>query len=189
MKAVVVYESMYGNTHLVADAIGAGLRERAGETDEIVVVPVGAASQQVLAGADLVVVGGPTHVHGMSRANTRKAALAAAQKPQSPLVVDADAEGPGLRDWFDSLDGLAALTTHAAAFDTRLDANPVLTGRASKGIARRLRGAGCDLVADPESFLVTKGDRLADDEEQRARGWGADLALTPELRKVSSSRG
>ena len=30
MKAVVVYESMYGNTHLVADAIGAGLRERAG---------------------------------------------------------------------------------------------------------------------------------------------------------------
>ena len=26
MRAVVVYESMYGNTHLIADAIGAGLR-------------------------------------------------------------------------------------------------------------------------------------------------------------------
>ena len=25
MRAVVVYESMYGNTHLIADAIGAGL--------------------------------------------------------------------------------------------------------------------------------------------------------------------
>jgi flavodoxin len=25
MRAVVAYESMYGNTHLVADAIGAGL--------------------------------------------------------------------------------------------------------------------------------------------------------------------
>ena len=28
MKAVVVYESMYGNTHLVADAIATGLRDR-----------------------------------------------------------------------------------------------------------------------------------------------------------------
>ena len=170
MKAVVVYESMYGNTHLVADAIGAGLRERAGANDEIVVLPVGAATPLVLGGADLVVVGGPTHAHGMSRPTTRKAAVAAANKPESPLDVDADAEGPGLRDWFDALDGLGALPTCAAAFDTRLDAKPVLTGRASKGIARRLRGAGCDLVTDPESFLVTKGDHLADDEEQRARG-------------------
>ena len=76
----------------------------------------------MLAGADLVVVGGPTHAHGMSRATTRKAAVAAADKPESPLEVDPDAEGPGLREWFDSLDGLGALPTQAAAFDTRLDA-------------------------------------------------------------------
>jgi hypothetical protein len=188
MKAVVVYESMYGNTHLVADAIGAGLRERAAANDAIVVVPVGAATPQVLAGADLVVVGGPTHAHGMSRVTTRKAAVAAAEKPESPLEVDPDAEGPGLREWFDSLDGLGALPTQAAAFDTRMDAPPLLTGRASQGIARRLRNAGCHLVAVPESFLVTKGDHLADHEEQHARGWGADLVIAPELRKLSSSR-
>ena len=36
MRAVVVYESMYGNTHLVADAIGAGL----GPAFDVSVVPV-----------------------------------------------------------------------------------------------------------------------------------------------------
>ena len=70
MRAVVVYESMYGNTHLVADAIGAGLRPAC----DVSVVPVAEAGPAVLAGADLVVVGGPTHVHGMGRASTRKAA-------------------------------------------------------------------------------------------------------------------
>ena len=40
MRAVVVYESMYGNTHLVADAIGAGLIT----AFEVSVVPVSEAS-------------------------------------------------------------------------------------------------------------------------------------------------
>jgi hypothetical protein len=186
MKAVVVYESMYGNTHLVAEAIGAGLRERAAGGADVVVVPVERAAEATLAAADLVVVGGPTHAHGMSRTNTRKAAVDAAGKPKSDLSVDPDAEGPGLRDWFDTL---GKLTVNAAAFDTRIDAPPVLTGRASKGITRELRRHGCTVIADPESFLVTKANHLEDHEEQRAREWGAVLATAPELGKVSSSRG
>jgi hypothetical protein len=91
MRAVVVYESMYGNTHLIADAIGAGL----GTVFDVRVVPVSEASAAVLDGADLVVVGGPTHAHGMSRAGTRKAAVEAADKPASPLKVEPDALGPG----------------------------------------------------------------------------------------------
>ena len=59
------------------------------------VVPVSQAGPAVLAGADLVVVGGPTHAHGMSRASTRKAAVQAADKPVSPLTVEPDALGPG----------------------------------------------------------------------------------------------
>jgi flavodoxin len=66
MRAVVVYESMYGNTHQVAEAIGAGL----GGAFEVSVVPVSKAGPAVLADADLVVVGGPTHLHAMSRAAT-----------------------------------------------------------------------------------------------------------------------
>src|SRR6266536_4698634 len=99
MRAVVVYESMYGNTHLIADAIGAALRT----AFDVRVVPVSQAKPEVIADADLVVVGGPTHAHGMSRAATRKAAVEAANKPVSPLRAEPGALGPGLRDWFASL--------------------------------------------------------------------------------------
>ena len=169
MKIVVVYESMYGNTHLIADAIGKGLQE----AGEVVVVPVAGADAAALEGADLVVVGGPTHVHGMTRDSTRKSAVEAAQKPDSDLVLDPDAAGEGLRDWFDDLGELA---THAAAFDTRMDGPVAFTGRASKGIAHRLNKHGCGLIDEPRSFLVTKENHLEPDEEEHAVSWGTDLA-------------
>jgi len=171
MRAVIVYESMYGNTHLVADAIGAGLRTAL----DVSVVPVAQASPEVLADADLVVVGGPTHVHGMSRAATRKAAVEAADKPASPLQVEPDALSPGLRDWFGSL---GHYQVKAAGFDTRIHGPAALTGRASKGVTRLLRAHGFDVVARPESFLVTKQDRLEPHETTRAREWGAKLAAS-----------
>ena len=169
MRAVVVYESMYGNTHLVADAIGAGLST----IFDVSVVPVAEASPVVLAEADLVVVGGPTHAHGMSRAATRKAAVEAANKPIGGLTVEPDALGPGLRDWFGSL---GRYVVKAAAFDTRVHGPAALTGRASKGVARLLREHGFELAAEPESFLVTKQDRLEPQETARAREWGTKLA-------------
>jgi hypothetical protein len=169
MRAVVVYESMYGNTHLVADAIGAGLRP----AFDVSVVPVSQVSPAVLADADLVVVGGPTHAHGMSRAATRKAAVEAASKPVSPLKLEPDALGPGLRDWFGEL---GHYPVKAAAFDTRMHGPAALTGRASKGVARLLREHGFDVVAESESFLVTKQDQLDPEETTRARDWGTNLA-------------
>jgi hypothetical protein len=169
MRAVVVYESMYGNTHLVAAAISQGLVGGG----EVSVVPVDEATAELLDGADLLVVGGPTHIHGMSRPSTRKGAIDAAAKPDSGLTLDPDAEGPGLRDWFDALGSLDA---EAAAFDTRMDGPPALTGRASKGIARRLRHHGLHLVEEPESFLVSKENHLEPGEEAHARAWGEKLA-------------
>jgi Flavodoxin len=168
MRAVVVYESMYGNTHLIADAIADGL----GGAPDVRVVPVEGAEPGVLRDADLLVIGGPTHAHSMTWPSTRKAAVEAAAKPGSDLELDPDAEGPGLRDWFDTL---GELDTAAAAFDTRIDAPPVVTGRASKAIAKKLRHHGCSLVSDPESFLVTKENHLEPEEEQRARRWGESL--------------
>ena len=169
MKAAVIYESMYGHTHQIAKAIGEGLSL----TAEVVVVPVGEAGTDLVKSADVVVVGGPTHAHGMSRANTRKAAADAAAKPGADLVLEPDAEDSGLREWFASLDGVL---TNAAAFDTRFDMPASITGRASKGIARKLRHHGATLIADPESFFVTKDSHLAPDQEARAREWGAQLA-------------
>lgn len=168
MRAIVVYESMYGNTHTVADAIGVGL----GTVMDAEIVSVHDATAARLAGADLLVVGGPTHAHGMSRAATRASAVADASKPDPPLEVDPDAEGEGLREWFD---GLGDLGLPAAAFDTRVDMAAALTGRASKGIAKRLRHHGCELVVEPASFLVTKETHLEPHEVEHARAWGEQL--------------
>ncbi len=169
MRAVVVYESMYGNTHLVANAIGAGL----GPVFDVSVVPVAQATPAVLAGAGLVVVGGPTHMHGMSRPATRQAAVESTGKPGSLLELDPDAPGPGLREWFGSL---GRYPVKAAAFDTRLHGPVAMTGRASKGVARLLRAHGFDMTAKPASFLVGKNNKLEPHEAARARDWGARLA-------------
>jgi hypothetical protein len=171
MRAVVVYESMYGNTHQIADAIGAGLRT----AFDVRIVPVSQADPEILSGADLVVVGGPTHAHGMSRAATRKAAVQAADKPVGGLKVEPGALGPGLREW---LGALGRYPVKAAAFDTRMHGPAALTGRASKGADRLLRAHGFDVVAKPESFLVTRQDRLDPQETTRARDWGAGLAAS-----------
>lgn len=184
MRAVVVYESMYGNTHLIADAIGDGLRDAAG-LDEVVVVPVHDATAALESGTDLLVVGGPTHVHGMSRESTREEAVRQANEPDSGLALDPDAEGPGLREWFDSLH---RLDVAAAAFDTRVDLPVALTGRASKGIARRLRKLHCHQVAEPRSFLITTDTELEPDEVEHAREWGAALAAPLATEHTTSSR-
>ena len=173
MRALVVYESMYGNTHLIADAIGAGLGPDA------TVVSVHDATRELVEAADLLVVGGPTHMHGLTRESSRTAAAEAAAKPDSPLTMDPDAFGDGLREWFDALGDMTA-ERRAAAFDTRMPGPPALTGRASKGIAKRLRRHGFRLIADPESFLVDRDTTLEEHEEDHARAWGASLTTTVE---------
>ena len=177
MRAVVVYESMFGNTHVVADHIARGM----GAGVDVAVVPVEGATAALVSAADLVVVGGPTHVHGLSTNRSRAGAQEIAAADED-LELDPDAEGPGLRDWFGGLSGGAM----AAAFDTRVDAPAAFTGRASKGIARRLRHHGFTLVADPESFVVDKANHLVGGEADRAETWGAALAATADLQRTGS---
>jgi hypothetical protein len=45
-------------------------------------------------------------------------------------------------------------------------------------MTRLLRAHGFDVVAKPESFLVTKQDRLEPQEAARAREWGSTLAAS-----------
>lgn len=171
MKALVVYESMYGNTHTVAEQIGEGLAE----LGEVVVVPVGEAGPEIVRSADLLVVGGPTHAHGMSTGSSRRSAVDDVDDLPDDLEVDPDAPGPGLRNWFKELDEVEAVP--AAAFDTRAGfMKPILSGQASRGIHRRLHRHGFAEIVDPESFLVDRDNHLMDGEEERARRWGAALA-------------
>ena len=171
MRAVIVYESMFGNTHAIADAVGKGLEPML----EVVVVPLAEAGRERLGDADLLVVGGPTHFHGMSRTCTRKWAAATAQKPSNDLVLDRDAHGPGVRDWLTSL---GHGDTKVAAFDTRFNGPAVLRGRASRVISRKLRQHGFEVVAKPESFFVNLKNHLEPGEEARAQEWGKRLAAS-----------
>ncbi len=165
MRALVVYESMYGNTAAIAEAIAASLRTRGIGVDAR---PASKVSATEVAEVDLLVVGGPTHVHGMSRTATRKTAAEDTANTFAGMTID-----PGLRDWLVELGiGHGRL---AAAFDTRIDKPVFFTGSAARGIARRLSRLGFRLVVPPQSFLVTPKNHLLSGETKRATAWGAAL--------------
>lgn len=178
MEIAVVFESMYGMTHEIADAIAEGVAEA--QPDATVTrLRVGEAEPARVAAADLLIVGGPTHMHGMTSGLTRKMAVSMEEKKERDEGghlghgLEPGAEGSGLRDWFHTLPK-AARGRHAAAFDTRGEGPMV--GAAAKGIAHRLERHGYGLVADPEGFVV-EGDAglLRAGERDRARAWAAGL--------------
>ncbi len=118
MRLVVVYESMFGATRIVAEAIAGGSTEY----DETTVVRANEVGGSVLYDADLVVVGGPTHVRSMSRPSTRKGAPGYAKKHGGGLALEPGADdAPGVREW---IDHLGQHTNFAAAFDTRVKGPP-----------------------------------------------------------------
>jgi Flavodoxin len=179
MEIVVVFESMYGVTHEIADAIAEGATE--GQPGvRAVCLRVGDADPERAAAADLLVVGGPTHMRGMSSGMTRKMAARIERDQETKRGttmghgLEPGAEGDGLRDWFHQLPQ-APKGRRAAAFDTR-GAGPGV-GAAAKGIAHRLERHGYSVVAEPEGFVV-EGDAglLKAGERDRARAWGAELA-------------
>ena len=166
MKALVVYESMYGNTAAVGDAIASSLRARGLDVE---VAPVTKVDPGAMDDVDLLVVGGPTHVHGMSRSSTRKTAAEDEKNTFSEPTLE-----PGLREWLKQLPtGTSRL---AAAFDTRIDKPVIFTGTAAKGIGRRLEDHGFRLIVKPECFLVSTQNRLLEGELEHAATWGTEVA-------------
>jgi len=167
MHVVIVYESLFGNTQAVADEIAAGLRAGGADVD---VVATSLASPEVVDRAGLLVVGGPTHVHGMTSGLSRRGARDEAVKKHQR---EPDVAPPALRDWLETLGRGAG--RRAAAFDTRAGGPRILTGSAERGIAQRLGRHGYDVVAE-ESFVVEgKTGPLQPGERDRARLWGGSL--------------
>jgi flavodoxin len=174
MRAVIVYESMFGATRQVAEAISEGL----GGPDLAKVVNVRDVTDDLIETTDLLVVGGPTHVHGMVRPRTRRAAAEMAQKPDKHLHLEPGATEPGLREWFDGM--TAVYLPPAAAFDTRMSGPSFFTGRASRRIERQLEKHGARFVSRPRSFLIAH-DEPAPGQLDAARKWGQQLAETVPL--------
>ena len=180
MDVVIVYESMFGNTHAVAEAVADGIFD-ADPAAHVTVLPVSEATAGDVAGAGLLVVGGPTHMRGMTSGLSRRKGLEAQEKAASDkgagFTHEPAAEGPGVRDWLGSLPPPSPGQL-AAAFDTRAEAP--FAGGAAKGIARRLRHRGYRLAAPPEGFFITGTEGpLREGEPTRARAWGAALVREP----------
>ena len=166
MEALVVYESLFGNTANIAETIAGSLRSHGLEAR---LGPVTEMTPTAADNVDLLVVGGPTHAHGLSRASTRKAG-GDDEKNQFPEPT----VEPGLREWLDDVP--AATGRLAAAFDTRFNKSTIITGSAAKGIAKRLEHLGFRLAVAPESFFVTKENMLVEGQIDHAGSWAAGLA-------------
>lgn len=166
MRALVVFESAFGNTQKVAEAITEGLSSH-GHTD---ITEVGVAPDDLGDQLDLLVVGGPTQGFSMSRSGTRESA---AKQASQGLV----SPGIGLREWLARVQGESPGA--AVAFDTRFNKPRWLTGSAARAAEKRLRELGYRIAAPAESFFVagTTGP-LVDGELDRARRWGDRLGST-----------
>lgn len=166
MNALVVYESMFGNTRLLAEAVTEALRSTGADTT---LLPASAAPA-ALTGFDFLVVGAPTHAHSLPRASTRAEATTWAADPAKALHLEPGAAGPGVREWLDRLVDLPVPHPAIALFSTRADIPRIFSGDAASAMKKRLRVLGSEIDAHAE-FLVDLHNRLTHGEEERIRDW------------------
>jgi hypothetical protein len=164
LTALVVYESFFGNTRTIAQAVAEGLRS---EGVRPTVQDVSMAAPADVAGYHLLVVGGPTHAFSLSRESTRADAERRGGSVHQP--------GPGLRDWLGRL--VAPESPLAAAFDTRAEKVRHLPMSAGHAAGRMLARRGFVLLVKPAGFVVQDVEGpLAHGETERAIAWGRTLA-------------
>jgi hypothetical protein len=167
-RALVVYESMWGNTEQVARAIATGLQE----TCAVELIEVSSAPQEVGPEVDIIVVGGPTHAFSMSRESTRADAL--------DQGADHGHLDRGLRDWLDALPS-GHHSQQVATFDTRVEQMRHLPGSAAKSAAKAAHRHGYPRATKVESFYVVDTDGpLVDGETERAAAWGREIGAGDE---------
>ena len=160
MKAVVVYESLWGNTAAIADAIAEGIGPEAKSFS------TAEATDERVVDADLLVAGAP--VFGF-RLPTEKMRETIGADDKAPLMPDLT--GRSLRSWLDTMPGGQG---RCAAFETRMRWSP---GGATGAITKKLDLAGFKPIAKPHKFVVKgKYGPLRDGELDRARAWGHELA-------------
>lgn len=155
MKALVIYDSVFGNTEQVAQAMGKALSAQA----DVEVLRVTDVQPDQLTGLDVLIVGSPT------------------QRFQPLPAVKQLLEGIPTQ----GLEGVkvAAFDTRISVKDvnsTILSIMVKLFGYAAKPIADRLTRKGGSLAMPPEGFFV-KGSEgpLKDGELERAADWAKQI--------------
>jgi hypothetical protein len=167
MKTVVIYDSTYGNTRAIAEAIAASLSGTA--------TPMESANAATLAGADLVVVGSPTQ--------------GGRPTPATKAFIEALPA--------DILSGkvVAAFDTRLAIRDQPLPLRFLmrLIGYAAPRIAKVLEARGGTMRGAPEGFVVVgKEGPLKVGELERSIGWAQTIQHTPvsheDLRRLGAKQ-
>ena len=146
MKALIIYDSVNGNTEKIARAIAEAITP----SNEVKVLRAGEANPSELASTDLLIVGSPTH----------------GGRP-TPAIQDLLKKDPKL-----SLQGInvAAFDTRIM---TKLVG---VLGYAAGRIANNLKKKGGTLIATPVGFFVTGGQGpLKEGELERAAGWAKGI--------------
>lgn len=147
MRSLIVVDSRFGNTEAVAREVAEALEAHGWEAELVAAADVEWPDCGEL---DLVLVGGPTQQQGLS--------------PAMVTLLSTGRAG-------------ASCGVAAAAFDTRYQMAPLLSGSAADRIARRLASFGCRVVVGPESFFVAgREGPLLEGELQRARDWALEVA-------------
>lgn len=152
MKALIVYDSMYGNTEKIAKAIGDGL------AGDVQVVRVGDVKTPELATFDLLILGSP--VHGGRPTPALEAFVK--QLPANSLK--------GMR--------VAAFDTRFEAEDQGIGLRVLMSviRYAAERIAKEVTKKGGRLVAEPEGFIVeNKEGPLKQGELERASQWAKGM--------------
>jgi len=161
MKAIVVYESLWGNTAAAARAIAEGIGS------EAKALSTAEAIADVMADVNLIVAGSPLMGFRLPSDDILKTIGV----NQSREKVKPDLSHPSMRSW---LEVLPKGSGQSAAFETRIWWSP---GSAAKAIQRGLESAGYRAVGENQRFIVKgKYGPLREGELERARLWGAQLA-------------
>ena len=161
MKALIVYESHWGNTAAIARAIAEGFGP------EAQALSTAEAAGASMTGVGLIVAGAPLLGFSLpTEAMLKGMASNAGRDPTPP-----DLSHPAMRSWIETL---PAGNGHAATFETRIWWSP---GSAAKAILGRLTSLDYRPLAKPQRFIVQgKYGPLRDGELAKAKAWGAELA-------------
>lgn len=146
MRALVVYDSRFGNTERIARAVGRGL-EPYGAVRVVSVAGQGPAGID----ADLLVVGAPTQVRGMARRELQR-------------LLDRLAPA--------ALDGKMAAAFDTRVSGRRLVTGSAATALARR---LEVKGARLAAAAE-SFLVTPRGGALLEGEEARAEAWGRGLA-------------
>jgi len=182
MRVVIGYESMYGNTRRVAEAVAAGFAPG----HDLRIEPI-ANVDPTDPDLDVLVIGVPTHAHGLPRPSSRRAAADGARTKQDVHQLEPSADAPGVREWLERLPD--QVTFNSAAFDTRFRPPGWLVGHPARRISRVLHRHGATVLAPPASFFIDKHEELVTGELERAQEWGSHLCRLAERDQPSRRRG